>query len=47
MVVLLVMQCLVTAGGVTKCDNLHCRQWKIFEWCHPKRDCTVKEEDEA
>ena len=31
--VLLVMQCLVTAGSVTKCDNLHCGLWKIFEWC--------------
>ena len=35
--VLSVMQCLVTAGGVTKCDTFHCRLclWKIFGWCHP------------
>ena len=33
--VLLVMQCLVTAGSVTKCDNFHCCQWKIFGWCDP------------
>ena len=33
--VILVMQCLVTAGSVTKCDNLHCGLWKIFGWCVP------------
>ena len=32
---LLVIQCLLTAGSVTKCDNLHCGLWKIFDWCYP------------
>ena len=36
--VLLVMQCLVTAGRVTKGDNLHCGLWKIFGWCDPRMD---------
>ena len=31
----MVIKCLVTAGSVTKCDNLHCGLWKIFNWCHP------------
>ena len=30
--VLLVMQCLVTAESVKKCDNLHCGPWKNFGW---------------
>ena len=34
--VLLVMQCLVTVGSVTKRDNLHCGLWKIFGWCDPR-----------
>ena len=33
--VLLVIKCLVTAGSVTKCDNLHYGLWTIFDWCHP------------
>ena len=33
--VLLVMQCLVTARGVTKCDNLHCAYGRFLDGVTP------------